>query len=81
MPRFICPQEAETAEKTRVALEALLHSKIRAKNAASGKDSGADIPGEADKEPSYVRYTANPDAPGTPHHPFRSTCIYALDPA
>ena len=48
----------ETAEKTRLALESLISSKI-----ASAKPSTVvntnDIP-----EPTYIRYTPNPDAPG-----------------
>ena len=53
-------EEASTAEKTRLALEALLDSKIKkakpttmASSAPSAKD-----------EPNYIRYTPNPNASG-----------------
>lgn len=47
-------EEAEATEKTRLALEALLDSKIR-----SSKPNTIVHPSEA-PEPTYIRYTANP---------------------
>lgn len=55
------PEEKEieaTAEKTRLALEALVQSKI-----ASAKPSTA-ASGMAVAEATYIRYTPNPSAPG-----------------
>jgi SNW domain-containing protein 1 len=51
-------EEQETAEKTRQALEALLESKIR-----SSKPSTITNSAET-QEPTYIRYTPNPNAPG-----------------
>lgn len=50
-------EELAVAEKTKLALEQLLHGKINAAkplNAAHAKEA----------EPTYIRYTPNPDAPG-----------------
>ena len=55
------PEEKEvqdTAEKTRLALEALIQSKI-----TSSKPSTAATSTEV-VDPTYIRYTPNPDAPG-----------------
>lgn len=51
-------EEDETAERTRLALESLLQGKI-----AKSKPSNAVSISEA-SEPEYIRYTANPEAPG-----------------
>lgn len=48
----------ETAEKTKIALESLISSKI-----ASAKPSTVVNTNEI-PEPTYIRYTPNPDAPG-----------------
>ena len=56
-----CTDEEEaTAERTRQALEALLNGKI-----AMAKPSNAVVIKEQNTlESEYIRYTANPDAPG-----------------
>jgi SNW domain-containing protein 1 len=59
--KMALPEEKEiqdTAEKTRLALEALVQSKI-----ASSKPSTAATSTEV-AEATYIRYTPNPNAPG-----------------
>lgn len=61
MSMIALPEEKdmmETAEKTKIALESLISSKI-----ASAKPSTVVNTNEI-PEPTYIRYTPNPDAPG-----------------
>ena len=53
-------EEEKTAEKTRLALQALLDGKIKkAKPTTLASSSGSNK-----EEPQYIRYTPNPNAPG-----------------
>jgi SNW domain-containing protein 1 len=51
-------EEQETAERTKLALESILEGKIK-----SSKPSTVNHAPESN-EPTYIRYTPNPDAPG-----------------
>lgn len=56
-------EEAETAEKTRLALQALMEGKLR-KGIAAGSGAVTIKKSAQELEPTYIRYTPNPDAPG-----------------
>lgn len=61
MAKIALPDEEEeraTAEKTRLALEGILEGKIKA-----SKPGSVAAPPETE-EPTYIRYTPNPNAPG-----------------
>lgn len=51
-------EESSTAEKTRLALEAMLDGKIK-----QSKPSTMVTTAQTE-EPTYIRYTPNPNAPG-----------------
>jgi SNW domain-containing protein 1 len=51
-------EEQAIADKTKLALEVLLDGKIK-----KAKPTTIQAPGEAE-EPTYIRYTPNPNAPG-----------------
>lgn len=55
-------EEAEVTDKTRMALEMLLHGKIA--KAAPGTQGNTHANNKNKDEPQYIRYTPNPDAPG-----------------
>ena len=52
-------EEDETAKRTKAALEAIINSKI-----SSGKVATNAVKAAEKDEASYIRYTANPSAPG-----------------
>ena len=59
--KLALPEEKEcleTAERTKLALEALMEGKIKSSKASTVVHTN-DVP-----EPTYVRYTPNPSAPG-----------------
>lgn len=62
-------EEDATAERTRLALQALLESKIK-----KAKPSTVTISSE--NEPTYIRYTPNPSAPGYAF--FLASILYFL---
>lgn len=55
-------EEAESTDKTRMALELLLQGKIA--KAAPGTQGNTHAKNKNNDEPQYIRYTPNPDAPG-----------------
>lgn len=52
-------EQAATAERTRLALEALVDAKIKQSKPATVAGAAP-----AAEEPTYIRYTPNPNAPG-----------------
>lgn len=50
-------EEEEATAKTRGALQKLIDGKIKAAKPVQ-------VPGQAKNDPTYVKYTANPNAPG-----------------
>lgn len=55
-------EEAESTDKTRMALQVLLQGKIA--KAAPGTQGNTHANNKNKDEPQYIRYTPNPDAPG-----------------
>lgn len=55
-------EEAETTQRTQMALQMLLQGKIA--KAARGTQGNMDTNKQNKDEPQYIRYTPNPDAPG-----------------
>ena len=58
-------EEAEaTAERTRIALQALMEGKLKKASSMSGVGAITTKKTAEEQEPTYIRYTANPEAPG-----------------